>query len=181
MGARIVNDESPLPALALLFAVLSFFAIGGANAVIPEMHRQTVDIHQWMTSERFTDLYAIAQAAPGPNIIVVTLVGWQVAGLAGAFVATIAMVAPTSLLAYAVGRIWHRFRFARWRIAIQNGVAPLTVGLVAASAFVLARSVDKSLLALGVTVATAVAVTLTRVHPLVFLLAGAAIGAAGLL
>ena len=71
-------------ALASIFALLSFFAIGGANAVIPEMHRQAVDVHGWMTSQRFTDLFAIAQAAPGPNIIIVTLIGWEVAGIAGA-------------------------------------------------------------------------------------------------
>ena len=125
--------------------LLSFIAIGGANAIIPEMHRQAVDVHDWMTSGRFTDLFAIAQASPGPNILIVTLIGWDVAGFAGALTTTLAMIVPTSIVAFYVGRIWHRFRQARWRIAIQAGVTPVTIGLVAASAYVLSRAADTSL------------------------------------
>jgi chromate transporter len=174
------GDEARLWTLATLFALLSFFAIGGANAVIPEMHRQAVDIQGWMTSQRFTDLFAIAQAAPGPNIIIVTLIGLEVAGGIGALVATLAMLVPTSVLAYLVARIWDRFRHARWRIAIQAGMTPITIGLVAASAYVLTRAADTSLVAFGLTLAAAVTLTLTRLHPLLFLTAGAALGAAGL-
>ena len=139
------DDDAKLWALATTFALLSFIAIGGANAIIPEMHRQAVDVHHWMTSGRFTDLFAIAQASPGPNILIVTLIGWDVAGLAGALIATLAMIVPTSVVAFYVGRIWHRFRKARWRIAIQAGVTPVTIGLVAASAYVLSRAADTSL------------------------------------
>ena len=132
-------------------------------------------------SQRFTDLFAIAQAAPGPNIIIVTLIGWEVAGVLGALVATLAMIGPTSVLAYCVGRIWHRFREARWRIAIQDGVTPLTLGLVAASAYVLARAADTGPVAVVLTLTTAVVLTLTRLHPFLFLAAGAVLGAVGLI
>ena len=175
------DDDAALWALAAAFAVLSFFAIGGINAVLPELHRQAVDVHGWMTSPRFTDLFAIAQAAPGPNIIVVTLLGWEVAGISGALLTTLAMFGPTSVVAYVVGHYWHRFRQARWRIAIQAGVTPISIGLVAASAYVLGRTVDTSIAAVALTLATAVALTLTRLHPLIFLAAGAALGAAGLI
>lgn len=174
------DDHSPLTALFFSFALLSLFTIGGVNAALPEIQRQVVHVHGWMTDQRFADLFAIAQAAPGPNIIVVTLVGWEVGGIPGALLATAAMFVPTSVAAYIVGHFWHRFRQARWRIAIQAGVTPITVGLVAASAFLLARSVDTSVVAVLITVASAAALTLTRVHPLVFLATGAAIGAAGL-
>ncbi len=163
------------------FAILSLFAIGGVNAAIPEMHRQAVAVHGWMSDQRFTDLFAIAQAAPGPNIIIVTLIGWEVAGLAGALTATLAMIGPTSVLAYFAGRLWHRFRGARWRIAIQAGITPVTVGLVAASAYLLARTADTGIVAAAITLATAAAVYLTRLHPLIFLAIGAALGAAGLI
>lgn len=175
------DDGSDLWDLAVMFAVISFFAVGGINALLPEMHRQAVDVHGWMTGQRFTDLFAIAQAAPGPNIIIVTLVGWEVARLPGALVATFAMLGPTSILTYYVGRVWHRFRHARWRTATQNGLVPVTIGLVAAASFVLARAADTSAVAVVLTLATAVALYFTRLHPLLFLAAGAALGAAGLL
>jgi chromate transporter len=177
--AAAVSEDARLWTLATTFVLLSFVATGGANAIIPEMHRQAVDIHHWMTSSRFTDLFAIAQASPGPNILIVTLIGWDVAGLAGALVATLAMVVPTSVVAFHVGRIWHRFRTARWRIAIQTGVTPVTIGLVAASAHVLSRAADTGLAAVALTLVTAVLLSLTRLHPLLLLAAGAVLGAAG--
>lgn len=174
------DDDAKLWALATTFGFLSFIAIGGANAIIPEMHRQAVDVHLWMTSGRFTDLFAIAQASPGPNILIVTLIGWDVAGVAGALVATLAMIVPTSVVAFFVGRIWHRFRQARWRIAIQAGVTPVTIGLVAASAFVLSRAADTSLAVAALTLGIAAVLTLTRLHPLLLIALGGLLGAAGL-
>jgi chromate transporter len=174
------DGEGRLWALAGIFALLSVMAIGGINPIIPEIHRQVVDLHGWMTTERFTDLFAIAQASPGPNMLVVTLVGWDVAGLAGAAIATLAICGPSCLLAYAVARLWDRFRAARWRIAIQAGLIPVTIGLVAASAYVIARAVDTSLVAFAITIVTAVGLFFTRVHPILFLAAGAALGVAGL-
>jgi len=76
-----VKGDDILVALALQFAGLSLVAFGGANAVIPEIHRQAVEVHHWMTDQDFASLFAIAQAAPGPNFLVTTLVGWKAAGL----------------------------------------------------------------------------------------------------
>jgi chromate transporter len=174
-----MSDDAPLWALAVTFAVLSFFAIGGVPPILPEMHRQAVEVHGWIGSQRFADLFAIAQGAPGPNIVIVTLIGWEVARLPGAAVATLAMLGPSSLLVYFVGQAWHRFRFARWRIAVQSGLVPITIGLVAAAAFVLARAADRSIVAALVTLGTAAAVYFTRIHPLLFLAVGAALGALG--
>jgi chromate transporter len=179
-GRAVNDDDAKLWALAATFGFLSFIAIGGANAIIPEMHRQAVDVHQWMTSGRFTDLFAIAQASPGPNILIVTLIGWDVAGLAGALVATLAMIVPTSVVAFKVGRVWHRFRSARWRIAIQAGVTPVTIGLIAASAYVLSRAADTNLALALLTLGTAVVLTLTRLHPLLLIGLGGVLGAVGL-
>jgi chromate transporter len=175
------DDEATLWALATNFVVVSFMAVGGVNAVLPEIHRRVVDVHGWMPTERFTDLFAIAQAAPGPNLIVVTLLGWEIAGTAGALVATLAIAGPTSVIAYFVGQIWHRYRFARWRIAIQSGITPITIGLVAASGFVLARATDSGLVAAAITLGTALAMTFTRIHPFVYLAIGGAVGSAGFL
>jgi chromate transporter len=166
-------NDNPLFALFGYFALLSLFAVGGANAAIPEMHRIAVDVMHWMSGRQFADNFAIAQISPGPNVIVVTLIGYHVAGIAGAAVATAGMCGPTCLMAFFVARFWDRFKDAPWRIAIQAGLVPVSIGLIAASAFVLARAADHSVLAGLVTAATAAVAYWTRVNPLwVFLVAG---------
>jgi chromate transporter len=173
------DTSETIVALALTFAPLSLLAVGGANAVIPEMHRQAVDVAGWMNDRQFAELFAIAQVAPGPNIIIVTLIGFYVAGIAGALAATTAMVGPSCLLTYFAARVWERFRTARWRIIIQAGLLPVSVGLIAASALVLARTADVSPVAVVLTLATAVIGFFTRVHPLWMFAAAAAVGYAG--
>jgi len=95
-----MKDDNVLATLALQFAVLSLLALGGANAVVPEIHRQAVEIGHWMSDRQFADFFAISQAAPGPNVMIVTLVGYHVAGLPGALVTTLAMCGPTAVLAF---------------------------------------------------------------------------------
>ena len=85
---------SDLVSLALVFMQLSLLAFGGTNSVIPEMQRQVVEVHGWVTPQEFAALFALAQAAPGPNMLVVTLIGWRVAALPGALVTTLAVAAP---------------------------------------------------------------------------------------
>lgn len=163
--------------LAQQFALLSFLAIGGVNALIPEIHRRVVDNAHWLTDVDFAQAFAIAQAAPGPNMLIVSLIGWKVHGFLGALVCTIAICAPSSALTFAVAHVWDRFRDAPLRKAIQHGLAPVTVGLVLASGFILARTVDHSAIAIGLTGVSVVLALATRLHPLWLLAAGAAVGA----
>ena len=130
-------DGDILVTLAVQFAIMSLLALGGANAVVPEIHRQAVELRGWMTERQFADMFAISQAAPGPNVMLVTLIGYHVAGFAGALVTTLAMCGPTAVLAHFLGRTWDRFKDAPWRIAVQAGLVPISVGLVGASAIVL--------------------------------------------
>ena len=168
-----------LAELAWQFALLSFLAIGGVNALLPEIYRRVVEMEHWMTDADFAQAFAIAQAAPGPNLLIVSVIGWKVAGVLGALVTTAAICVPSSVLTFAVAHIWDRFRDAPLRIAIQYGLAPVTVGLVLASGYILARTVDQTWIALAITAAT-VALTLgTRLHPLWLLAAGAALGVTG--
>jgi chromate transporter len=169
-----------LPALAGLFAELSMLAVGGANALVPEMQRQ-VAAHGWMRPEEFAALFALAQAAPGPNMLVVTLVGLRVAGPPGALVATAAFVVPSGLLTYGVAKVWQRFREAPWRRLIQAGLTPVTVGLVMAAAVLLCESAVHGVGTLLIAAVTAATLLATRLHPLWLLAGGAALGAAGLL
>jgi chromate transporter len=173
-----MNDH-PLTSLAGYFALLSLFAVGGANAAIPEMHRVAVELMHWMSDRQFADMYAIAQMSPGPNVIIVALIGYHVAGFGGGAVATAAMCGPTCMLAFFVARVWDRFKEARWRIAIQAGMVPLSIGLIAASAFVLARSADHTVYAGLITAATAAVAFFTRVNPLWTFLCGGLLGLSG--
>lgn len=176
-----MNDGSGnIAALAVHFLSLSLLAVGGANAVIPEMHRQAVEIAGWMTDRQFADLFAIAQVSPGPNIIIVTLVGFHVAGIAGGLTATAAMCLPSCLLAYFANWTWQRFREARWRAIVQSAMVPISVGLIAASALILARAADNSAVAVGITAATAGVAYFTRLHPLWMFALAAALGYAEL-
>ena len=177
-----MNDYwTTLVTLALHFAVLSFLAIGGAITALPEMHRQAVDVSHWMTSRQFTDLVAIAQAAPGPNVLIVTLIGNHVAGVTGALVATFFMCGPACTVAFFIARTFDQFKEKRWRKAVQAGLVPISVGLIAATALIITRAADHDLATLAITAITFALTYWTRISPLYALGAAAAVGIAGLL
>ncbi len=156
------------------FALLSLIAIGGANSIVAEIHRQVVDVRQWISGEEFTAMFALAQAAPGPNVLVVSLIGWQVAGVAGALAATVGMCGPSCLLAYAAYRGWARYGTRPWAVAIQAGLTPLTVGLLFSTGLLLATEGGSGWAAIAIAAVTAALVLTTRLNPL-WLLAGAAL------
>ncbi len=165
--------------LFLQFALLFCVAFGGASALLPEMHRVVVEQKHWLDDATFTHLYAIAQAAPGPNGLVVTLIGWEVAGLPGALVTTLAMSLPMSIVIYLLMRHWHRFAGHPVQQAVQLGVAPLAVGLVAAAAFMIGQAAGLAwgggVFVLGVVLAQ----LRTTWHPLWLIAMGALVGALG--
>jgi chromate transporter len=167
--------------LALQFSAVSLMAFGGGvNTTVPELHRQAVQIHHWMDARTFADFFAIAQASPGPNMLIVTLIGLKAAGLAGALVATVAVCAPTCVLTFGVMRFWDRVRETRWRAVVQNGVTPVSVGLISATALVLSRSADHAWTLAAITVATAGFTYFTKFNPLWALGAAALLGLTGL-
>src|SRR6202000_2133570 len=103
-GGDMNEGGNPILTLAWTFGIMSLFAVGGANSAIPEMHRIAVDVHHWLTDKQVADIFAIAQLSPGPNVLIVTLIGYSVAGIGGAAVATLAMCVPTAVLAFYVSR-----------------------------------------------------------------------------
>ena len=175
------SDDNPLFALAWTFALMSLFAVGGASAAIPEMHRIAVEVRHWLTDTQFADVYAISQLSPGPNVLIVTLIGYSVAGIAGALVATLSMCVPTAVLALCVSRLLARSGHARWPALIQAALVPLSIGLMGASGFVLARTSDRTVAAALVTVSATLAASMTRLNPLWMLLAGGCLGFTGVL
>jgi chromate transporter len=167
---------SPLLSLAALFGKLSLLAVGGVNSTLPAIVHEVVDVHHWITAREFSQLFAIAQAAPGPNMLVCALIGAHVAGIVGGIVAAVAMVLPAGILVTLVSGVWQRFQHASWRRILQAAILPITAGLVLAAAAVLVRAADTSLLLLAISI-TAAAINLrTRLHPLWLLAAGAALG-----
>jgi len=168
-----------LVSLGLIFAELSLLAFGGGNSVLPEMQRQVVDIHHWMSAQEFSALFALAQAAPGPNMMVVTLIGWRVAGWQGMLVTSLAKFGPSSIVTALVMQVWERFKDRPWRKTVQTGLVPMTVGLVTSGAALIAIASDTNYVLAGITALVSVLAFRTRLHPLWLLLAGSLIGLSG--
>ncbi|WP_179405418.1 chromate transporter [Burkholderia guangdongensis] len=171
--------NATLAVLAAIFTQLSLLAFGGGNTILPEMQRQVVDVHHWMSASEFTALFALAQAAPGPNMMIVPLVGWHVAGWSGLLVASIAKFGPSSCVTMAALHAWERFRHRPWRRYVQLGMVPVTAGLVVSSAVLIARASNATAIQWGITAACAVLAWRTRIHPLWLLAAGALVGLTG--
>ncbi len=159
-----------------LFARLSLLAVGGVNSTLPEIAAQVVAQHHWLTATQFSELFAIANSAPGPNMLIASLIGAHEAGIAGGIAATLAIILPAGILVMLVSRIWDRFRAQRWRRILQAALLPITAGLVLAAGLTLIRAADRSLLLIAITVVTAGVMVTTRLHPLWVLGGGALLG-----
>ena len=175
------SDANPIFTLAWTFGLMSLFAVGGANSAIPEMHRVAVDVQHWMTDKQFADAFAISQMSPGPNVLIVTLIGYAVAGIGGALIATLAMCGPTAILAYYVSRLLGRASHARWPAIVRAALVPLSIGLMGASGLILALTSDRTWTAALVTAVAAALAFATRLNPLWILLAGGVLGFAGVI
>lgn len=162
------------------FALLSILSVGGAMTVAPGMHRWLVDERHWLTDADFTASIALAQAAPGPNLLFVPLMGWQVAGAAGLVATMAGILLPSSLLALAAGRWRQRFADAIGVRAFTAGFAPLTLGLLLSTGWLLSAPTRHRPLADALVLGTVVAMARGEINPLWLIAAGAAVGALGL-
>lgn len=166
--------------LARTFAALSLVSIGGINALLPEIHRQVVVVHGWMTDAAFSNAFAIANASPGPNVILVSLIGWEVAGLSGMLVATLAIMIPSCTLAYFASRAITRWSDHRAVALLRDALIPVALGLMLASGASMMRTVDRDVVTVLISLATAAFVYSTRRNPLWALSAGALMNIAAL-
>jgi chromate transporter len=160
--------------IAGVFSVLSLLAFGGGAAVLPDMQRQAVEVHHWLTAREFLDMFALSRAIP-PGSMIVVLIGQKTAGIAGGVVALFAMFGPSSLLAFATARLWRRAAGAAWREALEQALAPISIGVTIASGIAIARSTEHNWVAYAVTIVTTLLLSLTRLHPLAAMAAGAAV------
>ena len=176
--------ETALSAADLLglfghFLVLSVFAIGGAITTAPDMHRYIVDEHHWISDAQFTSSIAIAQAAPGPNVLFVAALGWSVAGPLGMLATLAGIMLPSSLITFVVGRLRQAKRDALAVQAFSVGLAPLTIGLLLATGWVLALPLVTHPVSMLLVPATIVFMLATRRSPLWMIALGAVVGAFG--
>ncbi|MGB5887630.1 MAG: chromate transporter [Acinetobacter venetianus] len=162
--------------LVIVFTQLSVLAFGGGNAILPEMQHQVVTVHQWMTAEQFSSLFAMAQAAPGPNMMIVPLVGWHVAGPAGLLVTSLAKFGPSSIITIYALKFWERFKANPLRARFEKALKPITVGLVLVSAWLIADASAQNLLLVVIVILTAFLGVFKKIHPLWVMAVGAGLG-----
>jgi len=174
-------DRVDLTALALHFALLSLMAIGGVNSILPDMHRYVVEANHWLSDRQFADAYALGQAAPGPNMMFVTLLGWQLAGWTGAIVATLAIIFPPIVLTLGITHLHANNPDAPLGRAIRGGLGPIAIGLTLSSGWILAQSADHSWRTALLTLLTVALMLRTRLNPVWLIAAGAIAGMTGIL
>ena len=184
--------------LALLghFLSLSLLAVGGAISTAPEMHRYLVTQQQWLTEAQFSSSIALAQAAPGPNVLFIALLGWQVglnaaagsglplwaSAMLGVSLTMLGTLLPSTILTFSVARWGHRNRERRAVRAFKQGMAPLVVGILLATGVILATNQGSSADHWPLWLLAAVSALLvwrTRIHLLWLLGAGAVLGGVG--
>jgi len=168
-----VNQASTL---ARVFAYLSLLTVGGGMAAFPEMKILTVDVHKWLTFPHLINIYRVAQMAPGPNMMMIVVIGQWAAGLLGALVTLLAFFGPTALLAYVVGRLWKRLETWPWRKSIQEGLAPVSIGLLLAGCFTMAKGAIFGLETGAIAVGVLLMLLQYKINPALLVVAGAIIG-----
>jgi chromate transporter len=162
--------------LGLYFALLSLLTFGGLSSVIPEMQRYLVDVKGWMTPTDFMQLFAVAQAAPGPNVLVASLIGYRVAGVAGSLVALLGLCVPAAALTWIVSALWERGRDSFWGNVIRRALAPVVVGLIFAAGYVIATPHAPDWRLWMIALVTAAGMLTTCRNPLWLLAGGAVLG-----
>ena len=159
--------------IAAIFAPLSFATVGGGQGIVAEVHRQAVSVQGWMPEQQFVADFALSRLAPGPGSLLVTLIGWQVAGWQGALVASLAIFLPSSLLVYGLARVWASYQGRPWQRAVERGLAPIAAGLILAASLTVLQAADGGWLAWAVAAAATLLLSTTQVSPFVTLGLGA--------
>ncbi len=173
-------DRLDLGALFLHFLALWCVAVGGPTAILPDIHRYVVDVHHLLTNQEFAEIYTLAQVAPGPNVMYTTLIGWHLAGWAGAAATTVPLLVPATTLTLFVGHLNARYPNAAIFRAVRSGLMPITTGLMFAGASVLLRAVNHDWRGYLISLVTAALVLRKSWNPLWLIAAGALAGMAGI-
>ncbi|MFN8635344.1 MAG: chromate transporter [Chloroflexota bacterium] len=173
-----MSDWGTLLLIAWVFLRIGLLAFGGSTAILPEVERQVVQEHGWLTRQEFVDSFALGQLTPGPALVMVMLPGYRLAGVAGAVVALLAVFLPSAIMCALVTARWEALRGSRWLPPLQRGLAAVTLGLVAAGAFSILRVAVEDAASAVIAVVSFVVLWRWQVHPALMILAGGAAAAA---
>ena len=163
------------------FLLLGCIAVGGVSTVMPDMYRYVVDEQGMVSARQFADLYALAQAAPGPNALWVTLLGLQAAGWTGAVATTLGVLIPATTFSLIASTLHAQHADAPLALAVRRGLAPVALGFMLASGWLLLGSVGHGWRGYVIALVALIVATATRLNPLWLMAAGAAAGMAGFL
>jgi len=166
--------------LAAVFARVSLLAFGGGLGILPEMERQAVETHRWVTHREFADAWALSQVTPGPGMLMVLVIGFRAGGLGGALVAGLAMFGPTATLAALVAERWGRLGGRPTVAVLRRTLSPIAVGLLAAGCYTLVRLGVDGLGTALIAVGAMVAAGWGGLSPALVIAAGAVLGVAAL-
>jgi chromate transporter len=165
-----------IPALIRVFAYLSLLTVGGGMAAFPEMKILTVDVHQWLTFQQLVHFYSVGQMAPGPNMMMIVGIGLWAGGTLGALCVLVAFFGPTAVLAFIVGRLWDKLEKWPWRTSIQQGLAPVSIGLLLAGCFTMAKAAIFGLETAAIAVGVLLILLQYKINPALLVLGGAVVG-----
>lgn len=169
------------PALIRVFAYLSLLTVGGGMAAFPEMKLLTVDVHNWLTFPQLIHIYSVGQMAPGPNMMMIVVIGQWAGGFLGAIATLIAFFGPTALLAFVIGKAWRKLEKWPWRQSIQQGLAPVSIGLLLAGCFTMAKGAITGLGTATLAVGTLLMLLRYKINPALLVVASAVIGICSLI
>lgn len=164
------------PALIRVFAYLSILTVGGGMAAFPELKNLTVDVHKWLNFPQLIHLYSVGQMAPGPNMMMIVAIGQWAGGFLGALIVLLAFFGPTALLAFVVARGWKKLEKWPWRTSIQKGLAPVSIGLLLAGCFTMAKGAIFGVETAAIAVGVLLILLQYKINPALLVLAGAVLG-----
>ncbi|MFO1106079.1 MAG: chromate transporter [Amaricoccus sp.] len=167
---------SDLAALVRVFAYLSLLTVGGGMAAFPEMKTLTTETHQWLTFQQLVHLYSVGQLAPGPNMMMIVPIGEWTGGYVGAAAVLLAFFGPTALFTFMVGRWWKRLEAWPWRASIQRGLAPVSIGLLLAGCFTMAKGAIFGVETAAIAVGVLLILLQTRINPALLVISAALLG-----
>lgn len=185
--AVALTDWRNLLAVIWDFLSLSLFSLGGGNTLLNEYHHMAVEQYCWLSSRQFADIYAIAEASPGPSSMIVGLLGMGAAVKEGALwallsglVAEISILLPSTVLMVVAALSWNRMRNSPWRVAFERGLGPITLGILFSVGLKILRISDHDTPAYAVSLVVCVLMLRTKISPLWFMAVAGLMGALGL-
>jgi chromate transporter len=165
-----------IPTLIRVFAYLSLLTVGGGMAAFPELKILTVEVHKWLTFPQLIHIYSMGQMCPGPNMMMIVVIGQWAGGFLGALAVLIAFFGPTAVLAFIVARGWKKLEKWPWRTSIQEGLAPVSIGLLLAGCFTMARGAIFGVETAAIAVGVLLILLHYKINPALLVLGAAVIG-----